>query len=166
MVQGVEGLNHGSTVKNRPHASPDTKRCSGDDGKADMVDSPGTSDQNDKASGEKVAQPDAEPGLPPGQTTDNHGRRYHPGVDVEAVGQPETHIVPWTPLSPLLLNGFEVMVDELRQRDKTESSSAMKDTEEKERVDHVGSGTRGAYHELGRSDTWLGRDFQYLDPSA
>lgn len=29
-----------------------------------------------------------------------------------------------------------------------------------------GVGTRGPYHELGRSDAWLGRDLQLGDPSA
>lgn len=66
----------------------------------------------DEARGDGVADPDAEPRLPPRQARDDHGARDHPGVYVERVSDPEAHEVPGPPLAALGLDGLEVEVGE------------------------------------------------------
>lgn len=66
----------------------------------------------DEARSDCVADPDAEPGLPPRQAGDDHRAGDHPGVDVERVGDPEAHEVPGAPLPALWLDGLEVVVGE------------------------------------------------------
>lgn len=81
-----------------------------------MVDSANSSGQDDKEAAEAVSYPNAQPGLPPRQTTSNHGRGNHPRINVRRVCDPETDKVPRTPYSTFLLDGNQVMVDELSGR--------------------------------------------------
>lgn len=52
------------------------------------------SGQAHKRSGNGIADPDAEPGLPPRQTSSDHGGGNHPSIDVETVSDPEEDKVP------------------------------------------------------------------------
>lgn len=107
---------HCNTIKDRPDTSPYTKRCSVDNREVNVVDSTNSSRQDDEEAAETVSYPNAQPCLPPGQTTSNHGRGNHPGINVCRVCDPETDKVPWTPYSTFLLDGNQVMVDELSGR--------------------------------------------------
>ena len=78
-----------------------------------MVGGADATGQADEASGNGVAEPNTQPRLPPGETTNDHGRRDHPGVDVERVGDPEGDEVPRTPLPALGLHRLEIMVRQL-----------------------------------------------------
>ena len=78
-----------------------------------MVGRANATSEADECASNEVADPDAQPRLPPRQAGDDHGRRDHPRVDVERVGDPEPDKVPRAPLAPLRLDGFEIMVREL-----------------------------------------------------
>jgi len=56
--------------------------------------------------------PDTEPGLPPSKAVGHGCGGDHPGVDVDAVGQPEADKIPGLPLAALGLDGLEVIVCE------------------------------------------------------
>lgn len=56
--------------------------------------------------------PYANPGLPPRKTIGHWRRRYHPCVDVDTVGKPETDKVPSFPLTALWLDGLQVVICE------------------------------------------------------
>jgi hypothetical protein len=83
--------------------------------------------QADKTSGYCVADPDAEPRLPPGKAIGDHSRRYHPRVllrnepktvtgdsflahDIERVGNPEADKVPRAPLPSCWLDRLQIKV--------------------------------------------------------
>lgn len=104
---------HGSSVKHGPQASPDAKRRPTDDGETDVVGRADPTRQADEAARDGVADPDAEPRLPPRQAADDHGRRDHPCVDVERVGDPEGDKVPGTPLAALGLDRLQIVVRQL-----------------------------------------------------
>lgn len=109
-------LTHCNTVEDWPDTSPDTKRGSVDHGEINMINSTNSSRQDDKEATETVSDPNTQPGLPPRQTTSNHGRSNHPCINICRICDPETDKVPWTPNSAFLLDGNQVMVDELSGR--------------------------------------------------
>ena len=78
-----------------------------------MIHGTNATGQDDEATGDEVAEPDAKPRLPPRETLNNHGRGNHPRVHVESVGDPEAHKVPWSPLTALFFDGFQIVVCEL-----------------------------------------------------
>lgn len=57
---------HDGAIEDGPETSPDAKGCSSDDGKAEVVFCSDATGEHDEAGGDSVADPDAEPGLPPG----------------------------------------------------------------------------------------------------
>lgn len=105
---------HGSTIEDGPQGAPNTERRTADDGETNVVDGTDATSQGDEETGNRIADPDTEPCLPPGEAVDDHGGGNHPRVDVEGVGDPETDEVPGTPLAALLFDGLQVMVGELR----------------------------------------------------
>lgn len=66
-----------------------------------MIRSPETGGDADEAAGNRVPDPHTQPALPPRQSASYSSRRYHPGVDVEGIGNPEPDEIPWTPLATL-----------------------------------------------------------------
>lgn len=118
---------HCSAVKDRPQAAPDTERRAARNGEPDMVGGTNATGQADEAAGDGIADPNAEPRLPPRQAADDHGRRDHPGVDVERVGDPEANEVPGSPLAPLGLDGLEVVVRQLaRSADRNAGKTGLR----------------------------------------
>ena len=109
----IQAHTHRCTVEHGPKTTPDAKRGSGDDGETNVVRGTNATRQADEAGRDRVADPDAKPRLPPRQATNDHGRRNHPRVDVERVGDPEGDKVPGTPLTAGGLHGLEVMVRQL-----------------------------------------------------
>lgn len=77
-----------------------------------MVGGADAAGQAHEGAGDGVADPDAEPRLPPREAGRDHGGGDHPGVDVEAVGDPEADEVPGGPLAAGWLDGLEVVVGE------------------------------------------------------
>lgn len=73
-----------------------------------MVDSTNTTRDDDENGRNPIADPDAKPSLPPRKPTRNHRRGNHPGADVDAVCDPESDIVPGSPLSSLFFDRFEI----------------------------------------------------------
>lgn len=68
----------------------------------------------DEDSCNRVADPDAKPGLPPGEANNDARRGNHPCVDIERVGNPEADIIPGTPLPAGGFNWRLVMLRVLR----------------------------------------------------
>lgn len=99
-------------VEDGPQSTPDAKRSATDNGKANMVSCTDATSQADEARRDEIADPDTNPRLPPAEAALYHRRRDHPSVDVEGIGNPETDIVPSSPLPALRLDGLEVMVGE------------------------------------------------------
>lgn len=85
----VPDTGHAGAVENWPQATPDTEGAARDHGERDVVLCSDTTSEADEATCDGVADPDAEPGLPPAETTDDVGGGNHPGVDVRAVTDPE-----------------------------------------------------------------------------
>ena len=77
-----------------------------------MINSTNSTSEDDEATCDRITDPDAKPGLPPRQPSDNHGRRNHPSVDVEGISDPETDKVPGTPLTACGFDWFEIVVGE------------------------------------------------------
>lgn len=69
----------------------------------------------DEATSNGIADPDAEPRLPPRQPIDDHATGDHPCVDVEGISNPEADEVPRTPLSTSGLDGLEIVVGQLHK---------------------------------------------------
>lgn len=75
-----------------------------------MICGANTTGQNDEAARNRIANPHADPRLPPREAIDDGGGRDLPGVDVNGIGQPESHEIPSSPLSSLRLDGFQIVV--------------------------------------------------------
>lgn len=111
-LDAVPDARHGGPVEDGPQAAPDAKGGPVDDGEADVVGGADAAGGDDEAAGDGIADPDAQPRLPPREAGGDHGRADHPGVDVEGVGDPEADEVPRLPLPALRLDGLEVVVGE------------------------------------------------------
>lgn len=66
----------------------------------------------DEECGDGVANPYANPCLPPGQANLEGRGGNHPRVDVEGICYPKGHEVAVAPLSSLRFDGFEIMIGE------------------------------------------------------
>lgn len=108
----IPDTGHCCPVENRPQRTPDTKGGTVNNRETNVIHRTDPTSEADEARSDCVADPDAEPGLPPRQAGDDHGAGDHPGVDVERVGDPEAHEVPGAPLPALWLDGLEVVVCE------------------------------------------------------
>lgn len=108
----IPDTGHRSPVENRPQRTPYTKGGTVNNRKTNVIHGTNPTREADEARGDGVADPDAEPGLPPRQAGDDHGAGDHPGVDVEGVGDPEADEVPGAPLPALWLDGLEIVVGE------------------------------------------------------
>ena len=75
-----------------------------------MVHCTDPTSQDNEERGDSIANPNADPCLPPTQSDLQRRGSDHPGVDVEAVGDPEGDEVDMSPLSALRLNGFQIMI--------------------------------------------------------
>lgn len=123
------------TVEDRPEGTPDSKRRSSYHRERDMVYRTNSTSQTNEDGSDEVADPHAEPGVPPCQAAPgNHGGSNHPGVDVERVSDPEawtrwlaigflktgtssspkvhTDEIPRSPLPSLRFDGLQIMVGE------------------------------------------------------
>lgn len=80
-----------------------------------MVHGTDTSIHGDENTSDAIADPDTQPCLPPREASNNHGRRDHPSVDVEGIGDPEADKVPGAPLTAFLLDRFQIVVGELHK---------------------------------------------------
>ncbi len=78
-----------------------------------MVDGTDSTANDNEDGGDGVAYPDTQPSLPPREAAGNHGRRNHPGANVDTVSDPETDIVPGAPYPALFLNRFKIKIVEL-----------------------------------------------------
>ena len=72
----VPDASHGCSVEDGPQAAPDAEGGPADDGVADVVDGADATCQDDEDAGNEVADPDAEPCLPPVETSNDHGRTW------------------------------------------------------------------------------------------
>ena len=88
-----------------------------------MVGGADAAGQADETAGDGVADPDAEPRLPPREPADDHGRRDHPRVYVERVGDPEADKVPGAPFPALDVDGYEVVVGELGSEGRSQNTA-------------------------------------------
>jgi hypothetical protein len=68
--------------------------------------------QDDEESSDGVTDPDANPGLPPGETDFERRGCNHPCIDVEGISDPETDVVPGFPLTAFWLDRLKIMVGE------------------------------------------------------
>jgi hypothetical protein len=83
----VPNAGHCSSIEDGPQGSPNTKGRTGNDWKTKVISCTDTTGCTDKTRGNRVADPDTKPRLPPGKTSASDvGGRNHPGVDVETVG--------------------------------------------------------------------------------
>lgn len=82
-LHAVPDASHGSTVEDWPESTPDAKGRPTDDGEGNMVHGTNATGNADEASGDEIADPDAEPCLPPTSSSDDWRGGDHPGVDVE-----------------------------------------------------------------------------------
>lgn len=100
----IPDTSHCRPVKNRPKPTPDTERGTTCHWESDVISSTNTSCCNNERTRNRVADPDANPRLPPRESSHNTGGGDHPCVDVEGVGNPEADIIPGTPLPPSRFN--------------------------------------------------------------
>ena len=79
-LHAVPDAGHCCAVEHWPQRAPDAKGGSRDDGEADVVCGTDPAGHADEYGSDEVSDPDAQPGLPPGQPVVDHCRGYHPGV--------------------------------------------------------------------------------------
>lgn len=89
---------HCRPVKYRPEPAPDPERSTTGDWKSNVISGTNTSCCHNECTCNGVANPDADPRLPPRQTGNDTGGCNHPCVDVEGIGYPEADIIPGPPL--------------------------------------------------------------------
>lgn len=78
-----------------------------------MVSCANAASRADEDGSNGITDPHTKPCLPPRKSTNNHGRRDHPRVDVEGICNPKTDKVPGTPLAARRLDGLQVVVRQL-----------------------------------------------------
>lgn len=138
-LNAIPNAGHRRTIKYWPQGAPDSKRGTSDNREANMIHCTDPSGRHNERAGDEVSEPNTRitygilesksgvnrsvpyPGLPPRESSRNHGRRNHPCVltvnelcttldqnshthDIERIGDPESDKVPCSPLSAFRLD--------------------------------------------------------------
>lgn len=109
-LNAVPDASHDGSIEYGPKSAPDTERRTTDNRKSNVVHGTDATSRGDEATRDCIADPYAYPCLPPTKTVRNHRCCDHPGIDIEAISDPEADIVPGTPLTSLWFYWLEVVV--------------------------------------------------------
>lgn len=112
----VPNAGHDSAVQRTPYAEYRAEGGTNIRREDDVVLRPGVGVGGEEEAGERVADPDGEPTLPPGHAQGNAGRGDHERVDIERVSNPECKVVDCGPFPLLRRDGKKVAIRPERRR--------------------------------------------------